>query len=157
LYIVMEYAESGDLATLIRRRSQLRRYFTEDQVLLWFVQICLALWHVHRKGFLHRDLKSSNVFIGKGEVVKLGDFGIARTLGGTNEMASTAVGTPYYLSPGAWAQSCSKRLHMCTVVVAGGRLCFAHRFTVGYLLASPCNVIELLHSHFALQSETRCR
>jgi NIMA (never in mitosis gene a)-related kinase 1/4/5 len=99
----MEYADGGDLASLIKKRAEQRRYFSEDHILLWFVQICLALWHVHRKGFLHRDLKSQNIFIGKSNVVKLGDFGIARLLVGTGEMASTAVGTPYYLSPGAVA------------------------------------------------------
>ena len=46
------------------------------------------------------DLKSQNVFIAKKGVIKLGDFGIARMLGSTSELASTAVGTPYYLSPG---------------------------------------------------------
>lgn len=98
----MEHAEGGDLATLIKRQAGMRRgYFSEDQICLWFVQICLALWHVHTRGFLHRDLKSQNVFVARGDVVKLGDFGIARTLGGASDFAKTAVGTPYYLSPGA--------------------------------------------------------
>jgi serine/threonine protein kinase len=97
----MEYADGGDLATAIKRRAGQRKgYFSEDQICLWFVQICLALWHVHSRGFLHRDLKSQNVFIAK-DVVKLGDFGIARMLGSASDMASTSVGTSYYLSPGA--------------------------------------------------------
>lgn len=99
----MEYAEGGDLASIIQQRADTKRYFSEDQILLWFIQVCLALWHVHRRGFLHRDLKSQNVFLARSNVVKLGDFGIARMLGGTGEMASTAVGTPYYLSPGKHA------------------------------------------------------
>lgn len=32
-----------------------------------FVQIVLALYHVHSKNILHRDLKSQNVFISEGE------------------------------------------------------------------------------------------
>lgn len=35
----------------------------------------------------------------KSGIIKLGDFGIARVLQSTTEMAATVVGTPYYLSP----------------------------------------------------------
>ena len=35
----------------------------------------------------------------KSGLLKLGDFGIARVLTSTTEMAATVVGTPYYLSP----------------------------------------------------------
>lgn len=101
LYIVMEYAEEGDLATLIEKRAASRKHFQENEILFWFVQICLALWHVHARAFLHRDLKSQNVFVARENVLKLGDFGIARMLLHSSDLASTAVGTPYYLSPGA--------------------------------------------------------
>lgn len=64
-----------------------------------FVQLCLALKHVHDRKILHRDLKSQNIFLMKNGMIKLGDFGIARVLKHTTEMARTAIGTPYYLSP----------------------------------------------------------
>eukprot|EP00050_Salpingoeca_kvevrii_P000580 m.151606 g.151606 ORF g.151606 m.151606 type:complete len:745 (+) comp10154_c0_seq1:287-2521(+) len=57
-----------------------------------------------RSRVLHRDLKTKNVFLRK-NVIKLGDFGIARVLMGTNEQATTIAGTPYYMSPEA-LQSC---------------------------------------------------
>jgi len=45
-------------------------------------------------------LKSQNIFLtGKSKLIKLGDFGIAKVLGSTAEVAKTAIGTPYYLSP----------------------------------------------------------
>jgi|AntAceMinimDraft_1070359.scaffolds.fasta_scaffold07432_7 serine/threonine protein kinase len=58
---------------------------------------------------LRRDLKAANVFLAPGGVAKLGDFGIARVLGGSDNdgvgagggpgLAHTVIGTPYYLSP----------------------------------------------------------
>ena len=65
----------------------------------WFVQICLALKHVHDQRILHRDLKTQNIFLTSNGKIKLGDFGIARVLNNTMECARTLVGTPYYLSP----------------------------------------------------------
>ena len=48
---------------------------------------------------MHRDIKALNVFLTSNDIVKLGDFGIARVMASTSEMAATVVGTPYYLSP----------------------------------------------------------
>ena len=48
---------------------------------------------------MHRDLKGQNIFLTSNNIVKLGDFGIARVLNKTYEKAKTIVGTPYYLSP----------------------------------------------------------
>ena len=91
------YVPSGDLYSRIN--SQKGRLFPEPQVLDWFVQLCLALKHVHDRKILHRDIKTQNVFLTKSGMVKLGDFGIARVLSSTVELARTCIGTPYYLSP----------------------------------------------------------
>ncbi|EFJ53307.1 NimA-related protein kinase 3 [Volvox carteri f. nagariensis] len=99
LNIVMEYAPGGDLAAAIQRRQQEKKPFTEDEIMFWFVQVVLALYHVHGKNVLHRDLKSQNIFIGEGGLLKLGDFGIARVLNSDTELARTVIGSPYYLSP----------------------------------------------------------
>lgn len=88
---------TGDLYKHIN--SQRGNLLPEDQILNWFVQLCLALKHVHDRKILHRDIKSQNVFLTKKGVVKLGDFGIARVLNSTVELARTCIGTPYYLSP----------------------------------------------------------
>ncbi|XP_072433229.1 serine/threonine-protein kinase Nek5-like isoform X2 [Chiloscyllium punctatum] len=98
LFIVMEYCDGGDLMHRINMQHGV--YFTEEQVLDWFVQICLGLKHIHDRKILHRDIKTQNIFLcNKGVTVKLGDFGIARMLNNTMELAHTCIGTPYYLSP----------------------------------------------------------
>ncbi|DBA72156.1 TPA: hypothetical protein ACH3X2_010875 [Trebouxia sp. C0005] len=77
LHIVMEHATQGDLGTLIQSHASLNKPLAEADIMNWFVQILLALWHVHGKKVLHRDLKSQNIFMTEGSLV----------------------GTPYYLSP----------------------------------------------------------
>ena len=53
--IVMEYADGGDLSNFIKARKG--RNMNEGQVLQLFVQIALAMKHVHDRKILHRDLK----------------------------------------------------------------------------------------------------
>ncbi|XP_035230016.1 serine/threonine-protein kinase atg1-like isoform X2 [Stegodyphus dumicola] len=97
LYIVTDYCDGGDLYSKIRARNGI--HFSEDQILDWFVQICLAVKHVHDRRILHRDIKTQNIFLTKSGIAKLGDFGIARVLNNTSDLARTCIGTPYYLSP----------------------------------------------------------
>ncbi|XP_078258991.1 serine/threonine-protein kinase Nek5 isoform X2 [Rhinoraja longicauda] len=98
LYIVMEYCDSGDLMHRVNMQHGVR--FEEEQILDWFVQICLGLKYIHDRKVLHRDIKAQNIFLcNNGKTAKLGDFGIARMLNNTMELAHTCIGTPYYLSP----------------------------------------------------------
>ncbi|XP_035680684.1 serine/threonine-protein kinase Nek1-like isoform X2 [Branchiostoma floridae] len=97
LYIVMDFCDGGDLYQRINAQRGI--LFQEDQVMNWFVQLCLALKHVHDRKILHRDIKSQNIFLMRDGAIKLGDFGIARVLNNTMELARTCIGTPYYLSP----------------------------------------------------------
>ena len=97
LNIVTEYADGGDLEQKIK--AQNKKPFTEDEILDYFTQICLALQHLHKKKIIHRDLKSGNVFLMKSGIVKLGDFGISKGLKSSRDKAVTMVGTPFYLSP----------------------------------------------------------
>ncbi|XP_038617165.1 serine/threonine-protein kinase Nek2 [Tachyglossus aculeatus] len=104
LYIVMEYCEGGDLASLITRCTKERYYLEENFVLRVMTQLTLALKECHRRSdsghtVLHRDLKPANVFLDGKQNVKLGDFGLARILNHDTSFAKTFVGTPYYMSP----------------------------------------------------------
>ena len=89
LCIVMDYAEGGDLHRLLKEQGS--RLLAEETVLDYFVQLCLAMKHVHDRKVLHRDIKSQNVFLTQNrKVLKLGDFGIARVLNSTMELARGA-------------------------------------------------------------------
>ncbi|NXQ40669.1 NEK3 kinase, partial [Catharus fuscescens] len=100
LYIVMEYCDDGDLMQKIKHQGG--NFFPEDMILHWFVQMCLAVKHIHDKRVLHRDIKSKNVFLTQSGKVKLGDFGSARLLAHPMSYACTYVGTPYYVPPEIW-------------------------------------------------------
>ncbi|XP_062478658.1 serine/threonine-protein kinase Nek2 isoform X1 [Pezoporus occidentalis] len=103
LYIVMEYCDGGDLASLIAKCTKERHYLEESFVLRVLTQLTLALKECHRRSdggvTVHRDLKPANVFLDGKQNVKLGDFGLARILHHDTSFAKTFVGTPYYMSP----------------------------------------------------------
>lgn len=66
---------------------------------LAFIFVSLLLQYLHEKRILHRDLKTQNIFLTKTNIIKVGDLGIAKVLESQNDMASTLIGTPYYMSP----------------------------------------------------------
>lgn len=98
--IVMEYADDGDLDKCIRRHREVKKvYFAEAQIRNWLVQIAFALQYLHKNKILHRDLKTHNIFMTSTRLLKVGDFGISRTLSNDNDFATTGIGTPQNLSP----------------------------------------------------------
>ncbi|XP_035280418.1 probable serine/threonine-protein kinase nek2 [Anguilla anguilla] len=99
VYIVMEYCEGGDLSKQTEKQKDTGEYFPEDQILAWFVEICLAVEYVHEKKILHRDIKPENIFLDKNGWIRLGDFGLAKPLERSSGYARTVVGTFCYRSP----------------------------------------------------------
>merc|ERR1711935_831945 len=85
--------------TLIKAKRSSHQCFEESEVASWTMQILLALQYMHSHKILHRDLKPGNIFLTGDNMVKVGDFGLARTLTATMGLAQTQCGTPYYLSP----------------------------------------------------------
>ena len=65
LYIVMEYAEAGDLAGFIKKSKQKGQPLPEDTILKTVGEILAGLEHVHSRKLLHRDIKPANVLLSK--------------------------------------------------------------------------------------------
>jgi len=95
-YITMEYISGQDLKGLIRQTGQL----AIGTSLSIAKQVCEGLSEAHKIGVIHRDLKPSNIMIDREGIVRIMDFGIARSLkdkGITG--AGVIMGTPDYMSP----------------------------------------------------------
>ncbi|KAM3717480.1 Mitogen-activated protein kinase kinase kinase [Dirofilaria immitis] len=97
LLIFMEYCPEGTLEEVCREglldMRCVRRY---THFLLKGVE------YIHMKMIIHRDIKPANIFLGKRDVLKLGDFGSSvRLKDGTTACGEVAewVGTPAYMAP----------------------------------------------------------
>ena len=113
LYIVMEFADAGDLQSLVRSRAKAGQRFSEREVLRLLAQCLAGLEYCHHEvHLLHRDIKPANVFLTRhrggdggggsgGDVfdVKLGDFGISTSVATSQAVANTKCGSPLYMSP----------------------------------------------------------
>lgn len=100
LCIVMEYCPCGDLSRYVRRRQSQGRPLAEDTIWSYFIQMAVAVEHLHSNKVLHRDIKLANVMRRTPEVVKVGDLGVAKLLKG--RLATTQIGTPHYMPPEVW-------------------------------------------------------
>jgi serine/threonine protein kinase len=95
-YIVMEYLEGTDVASLISGN----RSVPLAEALEIVAQLCRALDFAHQKGVVHRDVKPANLrYLDDGQI-KIMDFGIARIDGGHQITKSgVMIGTLHYMSP----------------------------------------------------------
>ena len=95
-YIVMEFIAGQSLKELITRNAPL----PVEQAISIGAQILAGLEYAHRSGLIHRDIKPQNVLITNDGVVKVTDFGIAKSVSdlGLTE-AGQALGTAHYFSP----------------------------------------------------------
>lgn len=76
IMLVLEYAEEGDLRSLFNKRVQDGQPFTEQELLQYLCMISLGLQQIHQMKIAHCDIKPENIFISKGGILKLGDFGL---------------------------------------------------------------------------------
>lgn len=108
-YMIMEYLEGVDLATVLQHRRVLAAEDAVDFVL----QACAAMYEAHSEGIIHRDLKPSNLFLTQrvdgSALIKVLDFGISKVAfpeqGDGSEQGESltgefsTIGSPPYMSP----------------------------------------------------------
>lgn len=96
-YIVMELMEGSSLKDLVERRGPLA---PEDAVAK-ILDVIEGLQAAHRLEIIHRDVKPSNCFLETDGRIKVGDFGLAKSLVKESHLTKTGafVGTPHFASP----------------------------------------------------------
>jgi peptide/nickel transport system substrate-binding protein len=63
------------------------------------LQVCAGLGYAHAQRIVHRDIKSSNLFLTEERIVKVMDFGLAKMLEEVRRSTTVVGGTPYYMAP----------------------------------------------------------
>ena len=100
-YMVMEYLEGRDLASLLESRGRL----DIGEAVEYVLQVCEAVAEAHTAGIIHRDLKPANLFLIErpdgSPCVKVLDFGVSKVLGEDVKLTKDqqTLGSPLYMSP----------------------------------------------------------
>lgn len=96
-YIVMELVKGADLNQHVTKNGRLEIF----DALRKTIDIIDGLEAAHGLGVIHRDVKPSNCFLGDDGRVKVGDFGLSRTLAEDAQLTVTGsfIGTPLFTSP----------------------------------------------------------
>ena len=94
-FIAMEFIEGPNLHKYMKSKGKLEPREAVNVV----GQVCSALSAIHEQGIVHRDLKPENILIAKGGLVKVMDFGLAKSNDYRLTAANVVMGTPCYMSP----------------------------------------------------------
>lgn len=92
-YLVMSYAGDGTLQKRLQQGDM-----TRDDALHIFVQAARGVQALHDHSLVHFDLKPANIFI-KGDVARVGDYGLSKLVSASRNSLSFGRGTPYYMAP----------------------------------------------------------
>jgi TolB-like protein/predicted Ser/Thr protein kinase/lipoprotein NlpI len=98
MFIVMEYIGGKELKEIVEAHRDTP--IPIDKIINYATQIAEGLQAAHKKGIVHRDIKSSNIMITDEGKVKIMDFGLAKLSGvGQVTRAGSTLGSPAYMSP----------------------------------------------------------
>lgn len=91
----MEYAEGGDLQTMVKKYKEKKMKFSENIIWAMLSQMSQALDYLHKKNIIHRDIKALNVLLTKQKQIKLADMGISKIQERVGPMYQTKVGRAF--------------------------------------------------------------
>jgi len=94
LYLVSDFMQGGELFFHLRKQ----KYFSEELVRFYAMEIVLAISHIHSMKAVYRDLKPENILLDKNGHIRLTDFGLAKIIK-DNDKAYTICGSTKYLAP----------------------------------------------------------
>jgi serine/threonine protein kinase len=95
VYMILDLCENKSLADMIKMRKRL----TCPEVCYYMWQIFDGIRFIHRKGYIHRDIKLGNLFLDSFMKLKIGDFGLATQIEHDGDRKKTICGTPNYIAP----------------------------------------------------------
>ncbi|KAF0731953.1 hypothetical protein Ae201684_010904 [Aphanomyces euteiches] len=95
LYLVFEYVEKTILEEIEKNPEGLEP--SAIRSLMW--QLVRAIQYCHQNNIIHRDIKPENLLVSKNGVLKLCDFGFARTLASAGAKYTDYVSTRWYRAP----------------------------------------------------------
>ncbi|MCL4417909.1 MAG: PASTA domain-containing protein [Actinobacteria bacterium] len=94
-FIAMEYIQGKSLKETIEKKGALN----PETIVNYSMQICNALEVAHNNNLIHRDIKPQNILITAEGMVKVADFGIAKSTIADITKTMNIVGTAHYVSP----------------------------------------------------------
>ncbi len=92
-YLIMSYAGQETLRTRLSQGAMAR-----DDAMRIFVQAARGVQALHEHSLVHFDIKPANIFL-KGDVARVGDFGLSKLVTESRNSLSFGRGTPYYMAP----------------------------------------------------------
>ena len=96
-YVIMELAET-DLEKEINKRRSYNRFYTEEELLNFILQMVKTLSLMEKNNITHRDVKPQNILLTKG-LYKLCDFGETKIISGVGPILQAVRGSELYMSP----------------------------------------------------------
>lgn len=102
LFLVMERLEGEPLSERLQRFREAGKPLPAAEIISIGSGVCSSLAEAHEQGLVHRDMKPENVFmhrLGRGDIVKVLDFGIVRQRGSEMTLSGQPIGTPTHMSP----------------------------------------------------------